>query len=56
MLDREDCDVYCVDCKKWTKQKFRGRNIYDNSKMYLCSECGCENYVEDESETKENEV
>ena len=36
-------DVFCVDCNRFRIQKLKGRNNYDRTLMYICSECGCEN-------------
>ena len=38
-------DLYCVDCKSWTKQKYRGV-LADGSQLFLCEDCGCENTIE----------
>ena len=38
-------DLYCVDCKKWTKQKYNGI-LTDGSQLFLCKDCGCENTIE----------
>lgn len=38
-------DLYCVDCKCWTKQKYRGF-LSDGSQLFLCKDCGCENTIE----------
>lgn len=45
-------DLYCVDCKYWTKQKYRGV-LVDGSQLFLCKECGCENSI-DKQEQKLN--
>lgn len=34
--------LYCVDCKKWTWQHYHGE-MPDNTLLYQCTECGCEN-------------
>lgn len=35
--------IFCMDCGNHTGQKYKG--IYaDESRMYICQECGCENY------------
>lgn len=36
-------DVFCVDCNGYRRQKLKGRNNYDRTLLYVCSECGCEN-------------
>lgn len=53
--DRYD-DVFCVDCDGYRKQKLKGRNNYDGTLLYICTECGCENCIEDEhtKEMKQN--
>lgn len=38
-------DLYCVDCKGWTRQVYRG-TLADGSQLFLCKECGCENIIE----------
>lgn len=38
-------DLYCVDCKNWTKQKYNGI-LTDGSQLFLCKDCGCENTIE----------
>lgn len=38
-------DLYCIDCKRWTKQKYKGV-LADGSRLFLCKECGCENIIE----------
>ena len=38
-------DLYCVDCKSWTKQKYE-RVFADGSQLFLCKDCGCENAIE----------
>lgn len=38
-------DLYCVDCKGWTRQKYKGI-LSDESRMFLCQDCGCENVIE----------
>ena len=38
-------DLYCVDCKGWTKQTYR-RVLADGSQLFLCKDCGCENTIE----------
>lgn len=49
-MDKEIYDnVFCVDCDGWRRQKLAGKNIYDGMLRYICTECGCENNVEDES-------
>lgn len=49
-------DVFCVDCNGNRRQNLRGRNNYDGTLLYICTECGCENSVEDEytKEMKQN--
>lgn len=42
-------DVFCVDCNGYRKQKLKGRNAYDETLLYICTECGCENSVEMEN-------
>lgn len=38
-------DFFCVDCRKITRQKYKG--IYtDGNHLYICKECGCENVEE----------
>ena len=44
-------DLFCVDCKEITSQKYKG-GYYDKTNLYICQECGCENY-EKEEETKQ---
>lgn len=46
-MDRYD-DVFCVDCNGFRKQKLAGKNIYDGTLRYICTECGCENNIKDE--------
>lgn len=56
-MDREAFDdVFCVDCDRYREQKLKGRNNYDGTLLYICTECGCENSVEDEytKEMKQN--
>lgn len=36
-------DLFCVDCDKTTRQIYRGI-LADGSHLYICTECGCENY------------
>lgn len=36
-------DVFCVDYDGYRKQKLKGRNSYDGTLLYICTECGCEN-------------
>ena len=38
-------DLYCVDCNGWTRQKYKGI-LSDESRMFLCQDCGCENVIE----------
>lgn len=38
-------DLYCVDCKRWTKQIY-GKVLVDGSQLFLCEDCGCENTIE----------
>lgn len=38
-------DLYCVDCKGWTRQKYR-RVLADGAWLFLCQDCGCENTIE----------
>lgn len=45
--DRYD-DVFCVDCNVYRKQKLIGQNSYDETLLYICTECGCENSIENE--------
>jgi len=40
----EETNIYCVDCKSWTRQIFR-RVMPDNTLLFLCKECGCENSI-----------
>lgn len=42
-------DLFCVDCKGYKIQKLSGKNIYDGTLRYICTECGCENNINDES-------
>lgn len=42
-------NVFCVDCDGWRRQKLAGKNVYDGMLRYICTECGCENNVEDDS-------
>lgn len=49
-MDNNDTEnVFCVDCDGWRNQKYVGKNIYDGTLRYICSECGCENNIEDDS-------
>ena len=36
-------DLYCVDCQKWTRQKYHHKNFVDGDDVYVCEMCGCEN-------------
>lgn len=38
-------DVYCVDCKNFRYQKYKGK-LADGSLFFLCRDCGCENTIE----------
>lgn len=43
-MDRDVFDnIFCVDCDGYRKQKLKGRNKYDGTLLYICTECGCEN-------------
>lgn len=44
-------DLYCIDCDGTTRQKFHCE-MPDNTLLYVCSVCGCENSIEN---SKENE-
>lgn len=47
METNEFYDLFCVDCKEITRQKYKG--IYaDKTHLYICKECGCENYEKEE--------
>lgn len=48
MIENKDTDLFCVDCDKITKQKYKGI-LSDGSYLYICKECGCENTVEKEN-------
>lgn len=51
-------DVFCVDCDGYRRQMLKGRNIYDGTLLYLCTECECENSIEDEltKDLKQNDM
>jgi transposase-like protein len=42
-----ETDLYCSDCKGWTRQTYKGV-LADKSKLYRCKQCGCENCVSSE--------
>lgn len=42
-------DVFCIDCNGYRKQKLKGRNSYDGTLLYVCTECGCENLEQTEN-------
>lgn len=46
MVSKEE-NLYCIDCDKYTKQKYVTK-LADNSLLYLCKECGCENSIDEE--------
>lgn len=43
-------EVFCVDCDGYRKQKLIGQNNFDGTLLYICTECGCENSIENELE------
>ena len=43
MGNNEIYDFFCVDCDCVTKQMYNGVYV-DDSFMYICQVCGCENY------------
>lgn len=45
MEDKNVIDLFCVDCQKWTRQKFQCK-MADHTLLYICSICGCENSIE----------
>lgn len=38
----EQMELFCVDCDTHTKQNLKGL-MPDNTVLYLCTRCGCEN-------------
>lgn len=49
-MNSDECyDIFCFNCDGYRKQKLKGRNSYDGTLLYICTECGCENSVENES-------
>lgn len=43
-MDSNKCyDIFCINCDGYRKQKLKGRNSYDGTLLYICTECGCEN-------------
>lgn len=38
------CSVYCTDCDNVTVQEFVGLTNNKRENMYVCLDCGCENY------------
>lgn len=40
-------NLFCFDCKKYTYQNFK-REMPDNTLLYQCEKCGCENSEEKE--------
>lgn len=51
MLVNKESDLFCVDCDKITRQKYKGI-LVDGSHLYICKECGCENTVNEVEENK----
>lgn len=47
MTDDKYIDLFCTDCDKITRQKYKGI-LADGSQLYICKECGCENTVTEE--------
>lgn len=47
MVDNKETDLFCVDCDKITKQKYKGV-LADGNQLYICKECGCENTTKEE--------
>lgn len=43
-------DQYCKDCGKVTRQKYRGTYNQNKEDMFICQDCGSENYEEREIE------
>jgi hypothetical protein len=37
-------DKYCTDCDSVTSQTYKGKTNSGDEDMYICTECGCENY------------
>lgn len=48
-MDKKQIDLYCIDCGKWTRQNFKGI-MPDNTELYQCETCGCENSIDIEEE------
>lgn len=50
-MDRDDIrqvrNFYCVDCDKYTDQKYI-TELADNTLVYVCQRCACENIIEEE--------
>lgn len=52
-MDQNEYDnVFCGDCSGWRRQRLAGKNIYDGMLRYICTDCGCENNVENDSITE----
>lgn len=41
-------DVFCFDCDRVTRQKYKGTTYATNEKMFVCTDCGSENYESEE--------
>lgn len=37
-------NLFCFDCNETTTQECKGITNDGKEKMYICCECGCENY------------
>lgn len=42
MDKNKEIDLFCIDCDKITRQKYKGI-LADGSHLFICKECGCEN-------------
>lgn len=47
MEDNKIINLYCIDCDKVTKQKYKGV-LADGFHLHICQECGCENTISEE--------
>jgi hypothetical protein len=48
-----ETDFYCADCQTITRQVYKGL-LANNSRLFLCRRCGCENYDDTVDESYEN--
>jgi hypothetical protein len=51
---KERLEFFCVDCQAHTQQNLKGL-MPDNTVLYQCERCGCENSIDIEEAKKEEQ-